>query len=44
MGMGNVLGEGQWPGGKADVSEPGGPGFDSSSRQPQVVAHQYRAR
>ena len=26
--------------GKADVSEPGGQGFDSSSRQPQVVAHQ----
>ena len=29
--------ERQWPSGRADVSEPGGPGFDSSSRQPQVV-------
>ena len=27
--------------GRVDVSEPGGPGFDSSSRQPQVVAHQH---
>ena len=26
---------------RVDVSEPGGPGFDSSSRQPQVVAHQH---
>ena len=34
-------GEGRWPRGRADVSEPGGPGFDSSSRQPQVVAHQH---
>ena len=33
--------EGRWPSGRADVSEPGGPGFDSSSRQPQVVAHQH---
>ena len=24
--------------GRADFSEPGGPGFDFSSRQPQVVA------
>ena len=31
----------QWPSGRADFSEPGGPGFDSSSRQPQVVAHQH---
>ena len=38
--------EEQWPSGKGDVSEPGGPGFDSSirSRQPQVVAHQHLAR
>ena len=28
-------GEGRWPRGRADVSEPGGPGFDSSSRQPK---------
>ena len=27
-------GEGQWPSGGVDFSEPGGPGFDSSSRQP----------
>jgi len=27
-----LLGEGRWPKGRADVSEPGGPGFDSSSR------------
>ena len=38
-----VLGRGRWPRGRADVSEPGGPGFDSSSRQPQVVAHQHWA-
>ena len=25
----------RWPRGRADVSEPGGPGFDSSSRQPK---------
>ena len=36
--------KGRWPRGRADVSEPGGPGFDSSSRQPQVVAHQHWAR
>ena len=35
------LQEGRWPRGRVDVSEPGGPGFDSSSRQPQVVAHQH---
>ena len=35
--------EWQWLSGKADVSEPGGPGFDSSSRQPQVVAHQFNS-
>ena len=33
--------EGRWPTGRADVLEPGGPGFDSSSGQPQVVAHQH---
>ena len=37
-------GEGQWPSGRVDFSEPRGPGFDSSSRQPQVVAHQQWAR
>ena len=37
----SITGEGRWPRGRADVSEPGGPGFDSSSRQPQVVAHQH---
>ena len=37
-------GNGQWPSGRVDLSEPGGPGFDSSSRQPQVVAHQHWAR
>ena len=36
-----LLGEERWLKGRADVSEPGGPGFDSSSRQPQVVAHQH---
>ena len=35
---------GRWPSGGADVSEPGGPGFDSSSWQPQVVAHQHWTR
>ena len=33
--------EGQWS--RADFLEPGGPGFDSLSRQPQVVAHQHWA-
>ena len=33
--------EGRWLRGRADVSEPGGPGFDSSSHQPQFVAHQH---
>ena len=28
-------------GGRVDFSDPGGPGFDSSSRQLQVVAHQH---
>ena len=37
-------GEGQWPRGRVVASEPGGPGFDSSSRQPQFVAHQHWAR
>ena len=37
-------GEGQWPSGRVVALEPGGPGFDSSSRQPQVVAHQHWAR
>ena len=31
------LGEGRWPNGRADVSEPRQPGFDSSSRQPLVI-------
>ena len=35
------IGEGQWPSGIADFSEPGGSGFESSSRQLQVVAHQH---
>ena len=26
---------------RVDFSEPGGPGFDSSSRQPQVITHQH---
>ena len=30
-----LLGERRWPRGRADVSEPGGPGFDSSSMQPK---------
>ena len=34
-------GEGQWPSGRVDSSEPGGPGFHSSSRQPQIVAHRH---
>ena len=38
------LWEGRWPSGRVEASEPGGPGFDSSSRQPQVVAHQHWAR
>ena len=33
--------EGQWPSGRADFSEPGGPGFESSSRQPQIFAHRH---
>ena len=33
--------EGQWPSGRVDFSEPGGPRFNSSSRQPKVVAHQH---
>ena len=37
----DIIWEGRWPRGRVDVSEPGGPGFDSSSRQPQVVAHQH---
>ena len=36
-----VSGEGQWPSGRVVFSEPGGPGFDSTSWQPQVVAHQH---
>ena len=36
-----LLWEEQWPSSRADVLEPGGPGFDSSSQQPQVVAHQH---
>ena len=47
FGLGNTVTtslEGRWPSGRADVSEPGGPGFDSSSRQPQVVAYQHWAR
>ena len=36
-----VVREGRWPRGRVDVSELGGPGFDSLSRQPQVVAHQH---
>ena len=39
-----LLREGQWPSSRTDVSEPGGPGFDSLSWQPQVVAHQHWAR
>ena len=38
---GNKSGEGQWPSGRVDFSEPGGPGFDFLSRQPQAVAHQH---
>ena len=38
---GMAMGEGQWPSGRVEASEPGGPGFDSSSRQPQVVAQQH---
>ena len=34
-------GERQWPSGRVVASEPEGPGFDFSSRQPQVVAHQH---
>ena len=37
-------GEGQWPSGRIEASEPGSPGFDSSSRLPQVVARQDWAR
>ena len=33
--------EGQWTSGRGDVSELGRPGFDSSSRQSQVVAHKH---
>ena len=33
-----MVGEGPWLSGRANVSEPGRPGFDSSSRQLQVVA------
>ena len=33
--------EGCWPSGRADVLEPGGPELGSSSRQPQVAAHQH---
>ena len=33
--------EGQWPSGRVDFSEPGGPGFDSSSRQPQVISIEH---
>ena len=43
LGRVSSLWEGRWPSGRANVSEPGGPGFDSSSRQPQVVAHQHWA-
>ena len=39
--MRGLLREGRWPRGRADVSEPGGPGFDSSPRQPQDDAHQH---
>ena len=31
-GIGSKSREGQGPSGRADFSEPGGPGFDSSSR------------
>ena len=31
--------EEQRPSGRADFSEPWGPGFDSTFRQPQVAAH-----
>ena len=45
MYPGNVvpgyIGEGQLPSGRDDVLEPEEPGFDSSSRQPQVVPHQH---
>ena len=34
-------GEGQWPSGRVMASEPGDSGFDSSSRQPQVITHQH---
>ena len=40
----NQYWEGRWPSGRADVSEPGGPGFNSLSQQPQVIAHQHWAR
>ena len=36
--------KGQWPSDRADFSKPGEPGFESSSRQPRVVAHQHWAR
>ena len=36
--------EAKWPSGRVDFSEPKGSGFESSSRQQQVVAHQHWVR
>ena len=38
-----VLGEGQWPSGRADVSEPGGPGFDPrlASRRSSLISIEH---